>query len=293
MIKIIIGVALLASGLWFATKFMRSTPEVQAAADLIKQDDPNISNEEATAQGAADVNATYLAQLRAQEEEARIAEQAAIVKALEYELAQKQEAALLAATAEAKKQAEAEALAAERQAAKERVELERRWTLDLDAAVNIMNRMKLAAESTITAVTSAQNKVLSWESKKDKAALGMKLTSTALNSYNLTVQAMSWWELSTNKDAIAARREFFVNQFNSYKTSYDIAVREQAKANIVLNSTRISANAALRDAQDATGDVLGLTRDLQNLGILLGLATRTDIIARATRTALNSLEAKL
>ena len=122
------GLTLATAGAVLVGKSKAAAPEadeaIKEAAEEKKLIDPTLSEEEATAEAAEELAEEALKEAQLAEEQARLDELAAVVKAREDELAAAQAAAILAEEAEAARLAE-EAARLEALARAEREELER------------------------------------------------------------------------------------------------------------------------------------------------------------------------
>ena len=247
--------------------------EISVAADAI----PGVTREEAIAKAAAEAAAAEVKIAQEVERRALVEEQASIVRQLEGRLRDLEMAAIIAPLDPAiiKETEEVEA-----RAAVERAELELRWKDALGRAEVAMVRAEEAAIVATGAYATAWAKVVYWTNQLAK--------NRRQNEVLLQIRANIAPEdltLVLAKSFEAQALTLFENM-ERYKRELELARNRAATVRTEVVSAINSANLTIER-------VLTIIADIRLLGILLALAGRVDGIAKAIRTKLAELEARL
>jgi len=259
-------------------QYLSTATALSAQAAVIARNDPSKTQEEVNSEAAAAVSANALASLRNKEQEAYLAKLAAEVKQMEasLEILERDAMNIVGVNPAAAAETERRATELEASARAARANLEKEWEIDLNQAISCMNTAKNAAVLAVAAYESAKQAVVNYEQQAEKWRNSVQVANNVLQRQTST-----------------AAREAAEKALYEARAHYDEAMRQASLARITMNSVGINAQATIGNANDAVGDVISLTRALQNLGILLALANRTDTLANSTRDQIRKLEAKL
>ena len=257
--------------------------EIEEAADAI----PGVTREEAIAEAAAEAAAEELKKAQEAERQALVAEQADIVRALETRLKSLESAAILQPTDPGiiKETEEAEA-----RAEAERAELEKRWTEALNRAEVAMIRAEEAAIVASGAHLRAKRNIGIWEldvTQLERALVEAERFLAQEQVVGIGKRKIGEvWYTREEYEAFKRKRDILATTLATSRRSLEAARNAEIR-------TKTDAYSAISSANLAVERVLTIIADLRLLGILLALASRVDGIAKATRTKLAELEAKM
>ena len=149
-----------------------------------------------------------------------------------------------------------------------------------------MRTAEAAARSAMDAYRSAMSKVAYYIKQ-------MGVHESALITYNNLLKSLpsslGFWQAHEPPEEWKRALANFNNEV-AWVKHFETKAKD---AKVAAVATHSFAVLAVSKADDAINNVFALTRDLQNLGILLDLARRTDAIAGATRTKLAEFEKRL
>lgn len=274
-IMIIIAVIIAgAAGAYYLIVGKPKSP-LEEKEDELKKSDPSLTDEEARALAAAELAAEALRIAQEAERQALLEEQAKKLRLLEEELAAAQARAILLATEEAAR----EAAAIEAAARAERLEFERRSRQALSIVeaelVVIREAAVVAANAYVVAKGKADNLWGYVQTQQHSVARQQKV----VNELGFWT---TYWTRDREEKELASRKTSLVYLQGQYSKAVDAAA-----------ITRTAAAKTVSDANDCIERALTLIADIRLAGILFALCGRVDSIAKATRTKVAELEAKL